>query len=361
MQSSRKFANGQVDLSAPAHAFEAYLHSQHRRRIPLPLLWEAFVAVYPSGATDPDKRERLLGLLRELAAANRLALPASRSWERFPAPALPRFVTLPVRQPQHPRTRALDVAWHPDLAWAATQHIHHDHRRFLEQVNLFLAKGGADRKVVPLRERSLELCGEEKHLERLLGTALFAPGRLTRELLRVERVFDPFAITRIGAGSLLLVVENATTYRTLCRHLSREGNTAVVGFGGGWQLPARIGFAADLDPPVTQIRYFGDLDQGGLRIPLKADAQARTLGLPPVHPAAGLYRLLLQHGKASPRPTRAVSSSAARDLVSWLPTDLRTPTIDLLTSGRRIAQEWIGTDLLDRIGSHQLDRLVEED
>jgi hypothetical protein len=163
---------------------------------------------------------------------------------------LPRFVTLPARQPQHPRTRALDVAWHPDLAWAATQHIHHDHRRFLEQVNLFLAKGGADRKVVPLRERSLELCGDEKHLERLLGTALFAPGRLTRELLRVERVFDPFAITRIGAGSLLLVVENATTYRTLCRHLSREGNTAVVGFGGGWQLPARIGFAADLDPPV---------------------------------------------------------------------------------------------------------------
>jgi hypothetical protein len=49
VQSSRKLAYGQVDLSAPAHAFEAYLHSQHRRRIPLPLLWEAFVAVYPSG------------------------------------------------------------------------------------------------------------------------------------------------------------------------------------------------------------------------------------------------------------------------------------------------------------------------
>ena len=361
MQSSREPANEQVDLSDPAHAFEAYLRGQRQRRVPLPLLWEAFVAVYPSGATDTEKRERLLGLLLELAGANRLTLPASRSWERFPAPALPRFVTIPARLPQHPRTRALDVAWHPDLAWAATPHIDHDHRRFLEQVNLFLANGGEDRKVVPIRERSLELCGDEKHLERLVGTALFAPGRLTLELLRVERVFDPFAITRIAAGSLLLVVENATTYRTLCRHLPREGNTAVVGFGGGWQLPARIGFAADLDPPVTQIRYFGDLDQGGLRIPLKADAQGRTLGLPPVQPAAGLYRLLLQHGKPSPKPTRAVPSSAAHDLVSWLPTDLRTLTIDLLTSGQRIAQEWIGTDLLDRIGSHQLDRLVEEE
>jgi hypothetical protein len=50
-------------------------------------------------------------------------------------------------------------------------------------VNQLLQTGGADRPVVPVRERSLELFGDE--LGALLGGALFrGDRRLTLELLR---------------------------------------------------------------------------------------------------------------------------------------------------------------------------------
>ena len=45
-----------------------------------------------------------------------------------------------------------------------------------------------DELVVPARERSLEVFGDEKALDRLAGAALFGPGRLTLALLRCRRV-----------------------------------------------------------------------------------------------------------------------------------------------------------------------------
>ncbi len=57
-----------------------------------------------------------------------------------------------------------------------------------------------------------------------------------------------------------------------------------------------------------------------------------------------LARLQLERGR--PQPGRAVSATAAADLVAWLPEDLRSPTAALLSSGHRLAQEWIGYQTL---------------
>jgi hypothetical protein len=351
-----------VKLSVPARAFEARLRGKGRRRLSLAELWEAFVALHPTVATDPDKRERLWETLEELAAARCLAFPAQASWERVPPPALPRFVTLSAGGSGPGRTRALDFPWHPELAWAATAQLSPTQRQFVERVNQFLADGGTRRPVIPLRERSLELCGDEKRLERLLDTALFAPGRLTLELLRAERVFEPFAAHRLNPRPLLLVVENATTYRTLSAYLPPNGAVGLVGFGRGWQFVTSIGSVPDVRPPVSQIRYFGDLDVNGLSIPVKATAVARSMALPVVQPAAGLYRLLLTHGTPSERSrdARHVTRGAASELACWLPTDLRTPVVELLSHGSRIAQEWVGADILRTMSHGDLDRLVTE-
>src|SRR6266516_2334484 len=256
-------------LSMRARAFDARLRRQGRRRLTLAELWEAFVALHPTAAADPDKRECLLEIVEELATAHRLTLPAPASWERIPAPALPRFVTLSATGTGPVRLRSLDVPWHPDLAWAATTQLGPAQRQFLEQVNQFLAAGGDHRQVVAIRERSLKLCGDEKRLEELLDTALFAPGRLSPELLRIERVFEPFAVHRINSSPWLLVVENATTFFSFSVHLPPTGAVGQVGFGGGWQFVASVGSVSDLRPPISEIRYFGDLDVNGLGIPLK--------------------------------------------------------------------------------------------
>jgi hypothetical protein len=158
-------------------------------------------------------------------------------------------------------------------------------------------------------------------------------------------------------------VENATTYRTLSTFLPPDGAVGLVGFGRGWQFVASIGSVLDIRPPVSEIRYFGDLDVNGLHIPVKAIAVAQSMALPLVQPAAGLYRLLLHHGTPSKgsrdaRPT--ATRAAASELACWLPTDLRAPVIELLSRGSRIAQEWVGADVLRTMSHHELDRLVTE-
>jgi hypothetical protein len=337
-----------VTLTPAATSLEARLRLAGTQRVRLGAIWHAFVAADPAHASEPEKRDRLAGLLAELAAAGRITYPSDRSWDRRPDPPLPRFVSLVATDLISRRRTSLDYPWHPSLAWAATTRLSAQQLAFCQRVNRFLVEGGASRPVVPIGERSLELCGDEKRLGDLTGTALFGPGRLTLELLRAKLIPEPLAATRIGDGPVLLVAENATTYHSLVTTLSGDGEIGVVGFGRGWQFCRSVASVGDLAPPVHRIAYFGDLDPEGLGIPRAAGAASRSLSLPEVQPAAELYRLLLEVGQAQPlRPgQRPPGEEEAQLLASWLPVALRDKVVNLLTSGHRLAQEWVGYEVL---------------
>src|SRR5260370_9171997 len=100
----------------------------------------------------------------------------------------------------------------------------------VEQVNQWL-HDSRDHLVVPSRERSLEIFGDEKALDRLIGTALFAPGRLSLELLRCRRVVPRLHCEPVGKGRVLLVVENSDTFNSLAEVL-RGRNYHRVGLAG---------------------------------------------------------------------------------------------------------------------------------
>lgn len=99
-----------------------------------------------------------------------------------------------------------------------------------------------------------------------------------------------------------------------------------------------------LDGPIREIRYFGDLDEDGLRIPRNASQAAAELGLPPVLPAVGLYRRLFDHGL--PQDRTPVTPIIAAELSSWLPDKLAERAAACLGAGQRLAQEAVGRDLL---------------
>jgi hypothetical protein len=99
--------------------------------------------------------------------------------------------------------------------------------------------------------------------------------------------------------------------------------------------------------PVTEVRYFGDLDENGLRVPSNAATLAESEGLPTIRPAAGLYTAMLRLGIQQPGQ-RKVSAEAAADLASWLDQDHREAAMLLLTAGDRIAQEAVGLAYLSR-------------
>ena len=335
-------------LGLTASAVAEKLQEWPRQRVQLAELQALLVAAEPALTHSPERRARLADVVDELSDAGVVNLPSARSYDRSAKPPLPRFVRVdrPARAPR--RRSGSEIAWLPELSWAAELNFDEQSLADLRNVNAFLRDGGAGRPLVPLRERSVEVFGNEKRLEMLMGGQLFQPGRLTLDVLRCEEVHPPFVYERVGDGPDALVVENHHTYVSLVRALAQHSDVGVVIYGAGAHFKGSVTFIADLPCRPRRVLYFGDVDADGLDIPVHASAVAVAAGLPPVEPATRLYEALFERGR--PVPVEAVPSSyRVRKLVAWLPGEVRGSAEELLSDGRRLAQEWVGTELLQEL------------
>jgi hypothetical protein len=327
-------------LSARAARIADLLGDRKTRRIPLRELWRILDQADPTLGTDSRRRTLLDTALRELATAGVLDLPSDRSFDRTEAPPLPKFVTLSVPDPNPAQRRA--VVWHPALAWATDARLTQSQYGTLEAVNSWLHRH-RDELIVPLRERSLDIFGHEKVLDRLLGTSLFGPGRLTLTLLRTCRAIVPFTSAPIGDGCMLLIVENSDTYDSILRALTNRSDhrVGIVGWGAGAAFEASVLSIPQFGRPVTDVAYFGDLDEKGLRIPTNAAALAQRAGLPVLRPAIGLYAALCR--LATPQSgQRKVQPATATTITAWLGPAHWKQAIQHLVAGERLAQEAVG-------------------
>jgi hypothetical protein len=217
-------------------------------------------------------------------------------------------------------------------------------------IKAFLAAGGRERPMVPARERSVEIFGDEKRLDRLRSFQIFAPGRLTLESLRCFDVAPPLTWEPgpSGAPRRLLVIENLHTYDSFRRWNAGTATYAAIAYGQGNQFLKTAGdlprLAAELR--VDHLSYFGDLDRRGLAIAAGAAALLRpSLDL---LPAARWYQLLLARAADYlARRSRAVAPVTPGDEIDWLPEVLRAPARDLIARGLRLPQELVGGEALD--------------
>jgi hypothetical protein len=333
--------------SARARRLGDALADWPRRRIRLDELWGVLDKVEPTTRTDSRRRRILDGLIAELAAAGEIELPSTRSYDHTELPALPRFLSLR-RETTPPQAPRRPPVWHPSLAWVPTSPLISSHLERLERVNDWL-QANRDPLVVPSRERSVEIFGDEKALDRLIGTALFTPGRLGLELLRCRRVVPRLHCETVGSGGTLLVVENSDTFDSLVTVLGgrNDHRVGLVGWGAGAGFEASVLSIADLGRTVSEISYFGDLDENGLRIPASAALIAEGAGLPPVRPATGLYGALFSRGNAQSGQRRVPADTAA-NLAAWLDSVHWEEAAGLLSAGLRLAQEWVGLSYLSR-------------
>lgn len=339
-------------LSESAACLSAILNSTTERRVEQTTIFTAFGQACPGTAGTTQGRPVLSALLDELAEHLLVELPRGRDGWDEAQPPLPRWLRLPAlpRPETRPVRATASLLWRRELSWAGADTLTAPQIQVLKTINRWLRDTDGDhdrRTVVPMRERSLEIFGDEKRLDALTATTLFAPGRLTLPALFAERIPPPLAYERLGDGGSILVIENSDTFETLSALLAGDrGCVGYVAFGGGHAFEASVARIARLEG-VTDIVYYGDLDYDGLTIPQRANVAAVALGLPPIRPAAGLYRLLLQLDVRGPAPRRIEPLDAERR-VSWLPTTFRRPVADILTAGNRLAQEATGAVLLRR-------------
>jgi hypothetical protein len=335
----------EVTLGLTASAVAAQLDPWPRRRVRLDELQALLIAAEPALTHSPERRARLADILDELADAGVVELPSERSYDRTARPPLPRFVRLN-RSASAPRRRAgAEIAWLPELSWAAALKFDDQTLSDLRNINAFLRDGGAGRPIVPLRERSVHMLGDEKRLEMLMSGQLFHPGRLTLDMLRCEEVHPPFVYEHVGSGPDALVVENHHTFVSLTGALAGDADIGFVIYGAGAHFKGSVTFIADLPRQPRRVLYFGDIDIDGLDIPVHASAVAVAAALPRIEPAAWLYELLLDHGRPAPVEV-APSHYRVRKLCAWLAPDVRCRAEAVLTGGHRLAQEWVGTELI---------------
>jgi hypothetical protein len=335
------------------------------RRVPLDELIGIAAGVDPDVDAAPDQRARLAAVLLALEETGGARLPGRARWDRTGSPALP----IDARGPATERVAAMVPVppdLRPELSGARSLgRVSRGEIDALRAVNAWLRDFDRRRPVVPSRERSLEVFGDEKRLDVLAGGRLFREGVLGFDFLACEPVHPPFVFDRIGRGEVLLVVENHHTYTSAVQALrqieaaalgSGRGAVGAVAYGAGHMFEASVTYIADLVPAPTRTLYFGDLDEPGLAIPGRADKWAREAGLPGVEPAAALYRALLA---CTPRPgRRPVPAERAQAVAGWLPQELGAAAIDVLAAGQRIPQEAVGLEALSALIGGIADRSI---
>jgi len=192
------------ELTGRHARFAAALQAWPRRTLRLDEIWQLYAKADPASTGRPGRRADLAAALSTLEEAG--VLTCSRTADRTAQPPLPKRVTLSAAPPQpSAAVLARATAWRPDLAWAASARLTTAQVHVLTAVNTWLRDRGRDTDHAPLRERSLEVFGHEKTLDRLLGTGLFGPGRITLDLLRTFRAHPPLPAVHIGTGDVLLV------------------------------------------------------------------------------------------------------------------------------------------------------------
>lgn len=347
----------------PPAAVQTFLHclaTAHGRRLESSRLWECFRQAFPYRPGGAENRNWLWIALEEAADQGIIRLPSQRGncWDRTLEPPLPTVVWKNQMQQTRRVESWREYPWLPQLEWVADlPTLSEEHEEFLKRVQQALREGQLQQQA-PLTYRSLQLTGNEKRLGQLLHTSLFRSGRLSLELLGCVPDIPPLAGEEVGESNVMLVFENAAAFRTASRVLRQFAHPSygLLGFGAGAAFERSILHLAFLKRQIERIEYVGDLDRPGLRIARNAASLATSEGLPPVLPARGLHRAMLQSIQQFGYPDGLEYDAKERrkdagdeELVGWLPEDVRVECLAMLQAGNRVPEEVLGPEELQQV------------
>lgn len=316
------------------------LRASPTKRVALIDLRKAWLSVHPEQVQHPERDALLLECLKLLAERRHVALPSEGSFEKVGNPRMPKFVTVVRSAEGVPERDWATVPWLPAL-WFWPQLTNSELGTALA-INEWMIRRRDGFMAVPLRERALELFGDEKYLDlRVRNDALFG-GRLPLREIGAFQVVPPLPHRKADApGRPVVVVENHHTYWSLAEWNLTAKRYATVVYGAGYAVSATSRALGDVlrQTQGSSVFYFGDLDPVGVRIPLQLIDAGHTA----MKPDLALYELALHYGRRRPGVIRSTGDAAS--LARWLPS-LATAIESVWSEGCRIPQESVGTELL---------------
>lgn len=315
-----------------------------RRRVELPLIWDAYQKVYGREVSGVEARAELKAVLDQLRKTGVCSFPSERghAWDRTSTVVLPLWVTV-AADPNHTGTRQWRTfPWHPALAWVAQlASLPAEHEAFLLQLQKAIVEGRLSQRA-PFKYRSLQLTGDEKRLEALIKTQLFGSHRLDLELLNCDGLGLPLTYERVGTGSRMMVFENAGSFLVARRVLAQAHRTpyGLVAYGGGNQIMRSVDYLKEIDG-LSAIEYAGDLDAKGIEIGASfAERVHQCTGLP-VFPATAVHLAMLHAAEELGHPTGWPTASGHQTSAvhRWLSPECAGKVEHIVSSGNRIPEE----------------------
>lgn len=322
-----------------------------RTRIPLATVRREFFSLYPDMVGNPNRNALLLDVLRTLETAGLVQLPAPGSWERLGNPPMPNWVQVIRDIPVRERADFAAIPWVPELGfWPELKPAMLEAAR---AINDFLLEHRGRIVAVPIKERSLEIFGDEKRLDSMRrGNTLFS-GRLPLEVLGALVVPLPLPLKKADApGKPVLIVENHNSYWSFGQWNLKMRRYAAIVFGSGEAFRSSGRALGDVLEEVNGVgaEYLGDLDPKGIAIPLEFNAAAEP-GSPLIVPAMEFYTWLIEYGVLRER-TSEMQAEARRILATtWLGSTLGGALADLWNEGYWIPQESLGFQALSSMSS----------
>ncbi|WUI01547.1 DUF2220 domain-containing protein [Spirillospora sp. NBC_00431] len=334
-------------LNRPAEiaAFAEAVTSHGNVRVSLRDLWRLWAASAPRLIGHPAQAAALAAALADLADRDLIELPRT-AWDTSTTPPLPRSITVPKSRRPGSVRRWTQFPWCTELGWAASLPSLSDARfNDLVAINDWLVRTRGTRlPVLPMRYRSVQLFGDEKHLEAMARTSLFGPDRLTLETLACVRIPPPLAAATVGAGPDVLVIENSDTYWTAVHTLRHQitHTIGIVAWGAGRAFPSQVPTLtvdiAGRGPVTGTVWYWGDMDPDGLAIA----SGAAAVGTIPILPARALWVAMAERPVQSPG-TIDWTATPGRE---WLGPELWTQLAEIRSASGRVAQEAVPSTVI---------------
>lgn len=320
------------------------LRAHSRKRVTLAELRQAWLSVHPEQVQHPERDALMLESIGMYAEQGYLALPAATSFEMVGHPRMPKFVTIVFAEQPTSTVDWTVLPWLPELGFWTR--LTNSEKQVAFAINEWMRRPKAQLMSVPLRERALEIFGDEKFLDlRVRNNALFA-GRLPLSALSAFLVSPPLPHRKADApGRPVVIVENHHTYWSLGEWNVKAKRYATVIYGAGNAVSSTNRALDEVLREVrgTAILYFGDIDPEGIAIPLRI--QSAEVG--EICPAVELYQMALMHGRRRDGVRRLLDDVSP--LSRWLPS--LAPEIEAMwRNDQWIPQESVGTELLHEHG-----------
>lgn len=335
--------------------FHHRLQQNPRKRIPLDDVRRMFFEARPELVASPTRSAQLLEALRKLEAAQLIHLPAAGSWEKLGNPPLPNWIQVARDKSSVEREDYSAIPWVPELGfWPELKSSALDSAKV---INDFLLRRRGAFRLVPIKERSLEIFGDEKRLDAMrTGDTIFS-GRLPLSKIGAFLVPLPLPYRQADApGKPVLILENHNSFWSFgeWNHKAKRYSAVVYGAGEAFRSSGRALDQVLIEVGGVGAEYLGDLDPTGVRIPLEFN---RTSGPADtrVAPALDFYWWLLENGARRLKTLEPEHGSVADVAREWLGAEPAEVLIKLWAAGRWIPQEALGLEVLENFSQPGLD------